>query len=103
MRSPFRDDKRAGSFSIYGGQDGVSRWKDFATGEHGDCIDFAAKALGVSTGDAIRTLREMAGDELPPVSAPSSSSAPACASEPMLNTHSYQLSYLMSTPESARC
>ena len=56
-KSPFRKDKNA-SFSIYAnGQ----KWKDHATGDGGDVIDFYSKATGRSTADAIRELALMSG------------------------------------------
>ena len=61
--SPFRDERTA-SFSVYA--DG-KRWKDFATGEGGDVIDFLCRARGYATKDAIRELREMLGGSAPPV------------------------------------
>jgi hypothetical protein len=48
-RSPFRDD-RSPSFSVY--RDGAL-FMDFATGEHGDVIDFYALARGISTAEAL--------------------------------------------------
>src|SRR5262245_792694 len=56
-RSPFREDRHP-SFSIY---DDGRRWKDYATGEGGDAVDFIAKALGISNEDACRKLIDMAG------------------------------------------
>jgi DNA primase (bacterial type) len=56
-RLPFREDRNP-SFSIY---DGGRRWKDHATGEGGDGVDFLAKALGLSNEDACRKLIELAG------------------------------------------
>lgn len=62
--SPFRDD-RTPSFSI--SKQGT-RWKDFASDEGGDCIDFYARATGCSTADAIQKLAEGLGQApaLPP-------------------------------------
>lgn len=62
--SPFRDD-RTPSFSI--SKQG-HRWKDFASDEGGDCIDFYACATGCSTADAIQKLAEGLGQApvLPP-------------------------------------
>jgi hypothetical protein len=54
-RSPFRADKKA-SFSIY---EGGRRWKDLATGEGGDVIDFIARALDVSLPEATRRFLAM--------------------------------------------
>ena len=55
--SPFRED-RSKSFSVY---DGGRNWKDFGTGESGDALDFLARALGISSKDAIGRFVEMAG------------------------------------------
>ena len=55
-RSPFRDDRKP-SFSVF--NDGNS-WKDHATGEGGDVVDFVA-ASGMSAGDACRWLIDQAG------------------------------------------
>lgn len=55
--NPFREDKNP-SFSIT--PDG-KHWKDFANGEHGDVVDFIAKARGCSLSEAAKTLIEMAG------------------------------------------
>ena len=62
--SPFRDD-RTPSFSV--SKQG-NRWKDFASAEGGDCIDFYARATGCSTADAIQKLAEGLGQApvLPP-------------------------------------
>jgi len=35
------------------------RWRDFATDEGGDVIDFLAKARGLSLGDAIREFKRL--------------------------------------------
>lgn len=56
-RSPFREDRRA-SFSVY--NDGMA-WKDHATGEGGDIVDFVAAALRCPVPEAIAWLRERAG------------------------------------------
>jgi CHC2 zinc finger/Toprim-like len=56
-RSPFREDRNP-SFSIY---DGGRRWKDHATGEGGDVVDFLARALNLSNEDACKRLIELAG------------------------------------------
>lgn len=55
--SPFRDDK-APSFSIF---DSGRRFKDQATGDGGDCIDFAMLAFQCSKADAVRRLGEDVG------------------------------------------
>jgi len=54
-RCPWRDDHKP-SFSIFA--DGM-RWRDFATDEGGDVIDFLAKARGLSLGDAIREFKRL--------------------------------------------
>lgn len=56
-RSPFRPD-RSPSFSLY---DNGRRWKDFATGEGGDAIDFIAKACAVDNEEAMRRFLAMGG------------------------------------------
>jgi hypothetical protein len=55
--SPFREDRKK-SFSVY---DNGQKWKDHATGDHGDAVDFLAKALDLSPEEAIRRFVEMAG------------------------------------------
>jgi len=50
--SPFREDKNP-SFSIYGDD---RRWKDHATGEGGDVIDFAMAACNVDFRGAVEAL-----------------------------------------------
>ena len=55
--SPFRED-RSPSFSIY---DEGRKWKDHATGQGGDAVDFLAMALDMQTEDACRKLIELAG------------------------------------------
>ena len=56
-KSPFREDQRA-SFSVY---EGGARFKDHATGDAGDVIDFLKLALACDTGAAVQWLRERAG------------------------------------------
>ena len=56
-RSPFREDRNP-SFSVY---DDGRKWKDHATGEGGDAVDFIAMALGISNEHACRKLIELAG------------------------------------------
>jgi len=58
MRSPFRKDRNA-SFSVY--RNG-KRFKDFATGEGGDVIDFLKLATGLDTKEACKRLLEIAGN-----------------------------------------
>jgi hypothetical protein len=50
--SPFREDKDA-SFSVFTAKDGVERFKDFATGESGDAIEFLARARGITNREAL--------------------------------------------------
>ncbi len=74
-RSPFRPDKSP-SFSIY--QDG-RRWKDFATGQGGDVIDFIATARQTGKGEALRLFLELAGvprQAPPPPPAPQTPPSP---------------------------
>ena len=54
-RVPWRDDKNP-SFSIY---DQGRRWKDFATGDAGDVIDFISHSCEVNRAEAIRRFRAM--------------------------------------------
>jgi hypothetical protein len=56
-QSPFREDRKP-SFSVYA--DGL-RWKDFASGEEGDAIDFLGKARGIENRQAIREFLALAG------------------------------------------
>ncbi len=56
-KRPWGEDNHA-SFSVF---DNGRRWKDHATGEHGDAVDFLARALGLSPEDGIRRFIEMAG------------------------------------------
>jgi hypothetical protein len=55
--SPFREDRKP-SFSIFA--DG-REWNDFATGQHGDAVNFLAKARGISLPEAARELIALAG------------------------------------------
>ncbi len=56
-KSPFREDKNP-SFSVY---DNGKRYKDFATGEKGDVIDFLARAANLSRKEAFKRFVELAG------------------------------------------
>jgi hypothetical protein len=58
--SPFREDKRA-SFSVYKDASGRSRWRDHATGGHGDSLDFLCVAKGCDSGEALRWARDFLG------------------------------------------
>ena len=55
--SPWREDKNP-SFSVY---DDGQKWKDLATGEHGDAVDFLAKTLDVARSEGINRFIAMAG------------------------------------------
>ena len=55
--SPFREDRNP-SFSVY---DQGRKWKDHATGDHGDAVDFLGKALDIPAQEAVRRYVEMAG------------------------------------------
>jgi len=55
--SPFRED-HSPSCSVF--EDGT-RWKDHATGEGGDVLDFIAKARGCNTAEAIRFVEDRLG------------------------------------------
>jgi hypothetical protein len=59
-KSPFRDDKTP-SFGIYRSQDGRLRWKDHATGEGGDEVDYLAQFYELSPADAQKKYMELAG------------------------------------------
>lgn len=56
-RSPFREDRHK-SFSVF--EEG-RRWKDHASGDGGDVLDFIAKARGCSAADALAIARERVG------------------------------------------
>lgn len=55
--SPWREDRNP-SFSVY---DHGQKWKDHATGDHGDAVDFLSKALDIPAQEAVRRFVEMAG------------------------------------------
>ncbi len=57
VRSPFRDEKNP-SFSVH---DDGRRWKDFASGESGDVLDFVGRATGKDTSGALGWIRERLG------------------------------------------
>lgn len=57
VRSPFRKEKNP-SFSVF---DDGRHWRDFATGEHGDVLDFVARATGTDARGALRWIRERLG------------------------------------------
>lgn len=56
-RSPFREDRRP-SFSVF---DEGRRWRDFGSNEHGDAVDFLARARGLSKADAVHEFLRLAG------------------------------------------
>ena len=57
MRSPFREDHKP-SFSVY---QNYTRWKDQATGEGGDAIDFIGRMEGMDNRAACGRIIELAG------------------------------------------
>lgn len=71
-KSPFREDQRP-SFSVY---DEGRRFKDHATGEAGDVLDFVKLALQCDTKAAVQWLRERDGDS-PTAPAPKPAPRPA--------------------------
>jgi hypothetical protein len=56
-KSPFREERHP-SFSVF---DDGKKWMDFATSEHGDALDFLAKARGLTNSDAAREFIALAG------------------------------------------
>jgi hypothetical protein len=56
-KAPWREDRNP-SFSVY---DEGRKWKDHATGDHGDAVDFLGKALDIPAQEAVRRFVEMAG------------------------------------------
>lgn len=60
-RCPWREDHRP-SLSIF---DDGRRWRDFGTGQHGDAVDFLARARGLAVPAAIAEFRLLAGVPLP--------------------------------------
>lgn len=67
-RCPWRDDRSPGSFIVDVSGQRAGRWKDFATGEHGDLLDLVERTLGMGRGDALRwgMIRlGMSGDDRP--------------------------------------
>lgn len=61
-KCPWRDDRHA-SFSVF---DEGRKWNDFSTAEHGDVIDFIARALDLDASEACRRFLAMAGNGSPP-------------------------------------
>ena len=79
--SPFRPDKNP-SFSVFAGG---SKWRDHATGEGGDVLDFLKIALGCPLPAALAWAGERMG-HFPPASPPSPPrSVPASSSIPALS------------------
>ncbi len=71
---PFHEDSSP-SFSVFPSEDGLYRWKCHAGCGQGDAIDYLQRRRGLSTADAIREFKRMAGVETPtspksPVPAP---------------------------------
>ena len=58
--SPFRQDNNP-SWAWFYAPDGRARWKDWTTGDGGDCAAFLARALGVSNREAVIRYLELAG------------------------------------------
>ena len=52
MNSPFRQDDKP-SFSLFVDKKGTIRYKDFGTGESGDCFNFVQKKFGINFYDAL--------------------------------------------------
>ena len=71
-RTPWRED-RSPSFSIY---DESSKWKDHATGEGGNVIDFVMRATGRDFLPALEWLEGLAGIQLPPQTTSAKQPAP---------------------------
>jgi len=65
-KTPWRADAKP-SFSVYAGG---TRWRDHATGEGGDAIDFLGMALVLDEKEAIAHFRQMAGEPLADRQAP---------------------------------
>lgn len=56
-RTPWREDRSAS----LGVSLSTGRWKDFATGEHGDMIDLSMRLFGDSLHDTLKGFAEMLG------------------------------------------
>lgn len=59
--NPGRADRHVGSFVIWLEGPRAGRWRDFATGQHGDLIDLIALNLGCDLKDAVREARGFLG------------------------------------------
>jgi hypothetical protein len=60
-RSPFREDRNPSFEVSVDPSDGLEKWKDWSTGEHGDALDFLAKARGQTIKEARREFLALAG------------------------------------------
>jgi len=58
--NPLRQDNNP-SMSWGFAEDGRARWKDWTTGDGGDCAVFVARALGVSNREGVKRYLELAG------------------------------------------
>jgi len=59
--NPGRADRNVGSFMVNLDGPMMGRWKDFATGQHGDLLDLIELSLGCSRQDAFREARGFLG------------------------------------------
>lgn len=59
--NPGRADRTVGSFVVWLEGPSAGRWRDFATGQHGDLIDLIALSLGCPLKDAVREARGFLG------------------------------------------
>lgn len=59
--NPGRADRSVGSFVIWLEGPRMGRWRDFASGQHGDLIDLIALNLGCDLKDAVREARGFLG------------------------------------------
>lgn len=59
--NPGRADRHVGSFVVWLEGPRMGRWRDFATGQHGDLIDLIALNLGCDLKDAVREARGFLG------------------------------------------
>jgi len=89
-RSPFREDRRP-SFSV--STDG-QHWRDFGTGEHGDGVDFLARARGLAVPAAIAEFRQLTGVPLPPAHLPATPPTPRPTLRPGSEVELQQLAAL---------
>ncbi|MEO1024042.1 MAG: toprim domain-containing protein [Pseudomonadota bacterium] len=59
--NPGRVDRSVGSFFVWVSGSTPGKWRDFATGEHGDILDLIRLNLGCSLADAIKEARQILG------------------------------------------